>query len=79
MANPKPQMLVFCYHKCGTVLFENVVRRVAERFGLTMQLHYGLVTEISPTVDIVILAHSLLGFELGRALHRWRPHRARST
>jgi hypothetical protein len=68
MANPKPQMLVFCYHKCGTVLFENVVRRVADRFGLSMQLRYGLVKDISPTGDIVILAHSLLGFELGRDL-----------
>jgi hypothetical protein len=62
----RPQMLIFCYHKCGTVLFENVIKRLADRFGLSTRLHYGMVTAIDPAIDIVILAHSLLGFELAR-------------
>jgi hypothetical protein len=55
------QILVFCYHKSGTVLFGNVLRRICDRLGLVMQERYGLVPAIDPAADVVLLAHSLLG------------------
>jgi hypothetical protein len=60
------QSLVFTYHKSGTVLFENVMQRVAARLGLRSATRYGLVTELDQRTDIFIIAHSLLGFELSR-------------
>jgi hypothetical protein len=35
----RPQILVFTYHKTGTVLFEHVMRAAAARFGLSVSLH----------------------------------------
>lgn len=52
---------MFTYHKTGTVLAEQVMRAVGERFGLTVELHYGLVEKVGPVADIVLLAHSLVG------------------
>jgi hypothetical protein len=60
------QALVFTYHKSGTVLFENIMQRVAARLGLRCATRYGRVTRIDGGTDIVILAHSLLGFTLNR-------------
>jgi hypothetical protein len=62
---------VFTYHKTGTVLVENVMRAVAERFGLSVALHYGLVERIDPAPEIVLLAHSLVGRDFAA-----RPYRA---
>ena len=63
----RPQMLVFSYHKSGTTLFDRVMRKVAERFSLRLTLQYGMVYDIDPSADIVLLPHSLLGFRLARA------------
>jgi hypothetical protein len=60
------QLLVFCYHKSGTVLFEHVMARVAARLGLVVATRYGRVTALDHRTDIFIIAHSLLGFELDR-------------
>ena len=68
-AGKRPQILIFSYHKSGTTLFDRVMRRVANRFGLRVHLQYGMVHAIDPTPDIVLLPHSLLGFDLAR------PHR----
>src|SRR5215813_13740471 len=37
----RPQILVFTYHKTGTVLFEKVMRAVAAPLGLTVAVHFG--------------------------------------
>ena len=62
----RPQILVFSYHKSGTTLFDRVMRSVAERFGLSIRVQYGLAHDIDRATDIVLLPHSLLGFGLAR-------------
>ena len=52
---------MFTYHKTGTVLFEQVMRAVAVRFGLKVAVHFGLVEKVDPAMDIVLLGHSLVG------------------
>lgn len=63
----RPQILVFTYHKSGTTLFDRVMRRVAEQFGLRLMQQYGMAYDIDTAADIVLLPHSLLGFRLARA------------
>jgi hypothetical protein len=67
----RPQILVFTYHKTGTVLFEQIMRAVAARFGLTMAVQFGWVEKLDPAKDIVLLGHSLVGREFAV-----RPFRA---
>ena len=67
----RPQILVFTYHKTGTVLFEHVMRAVAAPFGLTVALHFGLIEKVDPSADIVLLPHSLVGPDFAA-----RPFRA---
>jgi hypothetical protein len=67
----RPQILVFTYHKTGTVLFEQVMRAVAARFGLTMAVRFGWVEKLDPSKDIVLLGHSLVGRDFAA-----RPFRA---
>jgi hypothetical protein len=62
----RAQMLVFSYHKSGTTLFLRVMTRVAEALGLSLLNQYGMVLNLDPDPDIVLLPHSLLGFELTR-------------
>ncbi len=62
----RAQMLVFSYHKSGTTLFLRVMTHVAEALGLSLSNHYGMALKIDPAPDIVLLPHSLLGFELTR-------------
>ncbi len=62
----RAQMLVFSYHKSGTTLFLRVMTRVAEALGLSLSNQYGMVLNLDPRPDIVLLPHSLLGFELTR-------------
>ena len=64
---------MFTYHKTGTVLAEQIMRALGERFGLTVALHYGLVEKIDPAADIVLLAHSLVGADF--ASRRFRAIR----
>lgn len=59
-------MLVFSYHKCGTTLFDRVMHTLAERFGLSVHVQYGMAYAIDPRPDVVLLPHSLLGFQLAR-------------
>jgi hypothetical protein len=67
----RPQILVFTYHKTGTVLFDHIMRAVAAHFGLIVALHYGWVERVDPAADIVLLAHSLIGPDFAA-----RPFRA---
>lgn len=67
----RPQILVFTYHKTGTVLFEQVLRAVAARFGLTVAVQFGWVETVDPATDIVLLGHSLVGRDFAA-----RPYRA---
>jgi hypothetical protein len=60
------QILVFCYHKSGTVLFRNIMTELGARLGLSVSERFGMVTGIDPDTDVVVLDHSLLGFELSR-------------
>lgn len=66
MPRDRPQILVFSYHKTGTTLFERVMRKVAARFDLRVGKLYGQVWDIDPSLDIVLLPHSLLGLQLTR-------------
>lgn len=61
MTGQRPQILVFCYHKSGTVLLGNVMRRVCGQLDLVMQERFGLVPAIDPAADVVLVAHSLVG------------------
>jgi hypothetical protein len=69
---PRPQMLIFCYHKSGTVLMRNIVAAIAPLLGLTIAARYGMVTGIGPAIDVVVVGHSLLGFELRRSFRAIR-------
>ena len=60
------QIFVFCYHKSGTVLFRNIMTALAARLGLRMDELYGMVWGVDPATEVVVLDHSLLGFELTR-------------
>jgi hypothetical protein len=62
----RPQLLVFCYHKSGTVLFEGVMSDIARRFHLTLSECFGYVARVDPAPDIVLLPHSQLGVLPGR-------------
>jgi len=67
----RPQILVFTYHKSGTVLFAMIMRSVAERFGLSVEMNFGYVPRTNPEADIVLLPHSLIGSDFES-----RPFRA---
>lgn len=58
------KILVFTYHKTGTVLLEQVMARIAVRFGLQVQTLYGRVSALNDVADITIVAHSLLAVPL---------------
>jgi hypothetical protein len=58
-------MFVFTYHKVGTVLMSKVLMDVAAHFGLRIGTVYGLA-RAPGNADIVIFAHSLIGFDLAR-------------
>lgn len=70
MTRSTPQMFVFSHHKVGTVLFSRVLSKIARHFGMTMKTVYGLATQVDRSADIVLFAHSLVGFDL--ASHRYR-------
>ena len=66
MHRVRPQILVFSYHKSGTTLFGRVMTAVAKTLDLRLANQYGMALEVDPGADIVLLPHSLLGFELAR-------------
>ena len=66
MLGKRPQILIFSYHKTGTTLFDRVMRKLAERFGLSVTVQYGMAHHIDSHADIVLLPHSLSGFALAR-------------
>jgi hypothetical protein len=63
-ARRRPQMFVFCHHKVGTVLFANVLFKLARHFGMVGITQLGRITEIDRSIDIVIFAHSILDLDL---------------
>jgi hypothetical protein len=70
MSRALPQLIVFSYHKSGTSLLFHVMTKVCERLGLSLVNHFGLVDNLGPEPDVVLLPHSLL-----RAPLDW-PYRA---
>jgi Nucleotide-diphospho-sugar transferase len=62
----RAQMLVFSYHKSGTTLLHHIMHKFAERLRLTIRVQYGTAYDIDPNADVVLLPHSLLGFQLAR-------------
>jgi hypothetical protein len=62
----RPQILIFSYHKSGTVLFARIMEKLGARLGLSVRTQRGMVYDIDPAADIVRLPHSLLGFTLAR-------------
>lgn len=67
----RPQFVVCTYHKTGTVLFHSIMTAVAAHFGLRFGEYFGQVEKTDPALDIVLLAHSLVGPNLAS-----RPYRA---
>jgi hypothetical protein len=57
----RPQIIVLTYHKTGTVLFHSIMASVAAHFGLTFGQYFGRVERVDPALDVVLLAHSLVG------------------
>ncbi len=64
ISSTRPQILVFGYHKTGTVLFEHVMRRIAQQLKRTVAKHFGMASVLDPTKDIVLLPHSLVACEI---------------
>jgi hypothetical protein len=60
----KQQIIIFGYHKAGTVLFEQIMREVGRHFGLSIAKHFGMVSALDKTKDIVLLPHSLLAGDI---------------
>ncbi len=58
------KILVFTYHKSGTVLLEQVMGRIAASFGLQVRTLYGRVAALDDAADITVIAHSLLALPL---------------
>lgn len=70
MSRVAPQSICFSYHKTGTSLFLQVMTKVCAKLGLTLVNHYGLVEQLEPEPDVVLLPHSLLRCRLNH------PYRA---
>ena len=65
------KLFIFCYHKAGTTLFSRVFENVAREFGMRMITRYGLVPSLGvDAAEIVLFAHSLIGFDLSAHPHR---------
>jgi hypothetical protein len=64
MQSTKQQIIVFGYHKAGTVLLERIMRRVGELLGRSIAKHFGMVSTLDSTKDIVLLPHSLLACDV---------------
>lgn len=61
-----PQLFVFTYHKVGTLLFAKLLSQIARSAGLKHRTIVGLaLAEDAHDADIVLFAHSLVGFDLG--------------
>lgn len=65
-----PQLYICCHHKVGTVLLHRVFETICMKLGWSFQGIYGLCVR-PPEAQVVLLAHSLLGFDLKQA----RPYR----
>ena len=65
-------MLIFTTHKSGTTLFHHIIHKLAPRLGLRAITLYGRVDAIDPAIDMVLIAHSLLGFRIGRPVRAIR-------
>jgi hypothetical protein len=70
MARVSPQLICFSYHKTGTSLLLHVMTKVSAHLGLRLANHFGLVEQLDPEPDIVLLPHSALRGPLDR------PYRA---
>ncbi len=64
------QRFVFCNHKVGTRLFGRVMALAAPLLGWQRQAVRGLVRAVKPEADLVVFAHSLVGFDLAALPHR---------
>jgi hypothetical protein len=64
------QRYFFCYHKTGSTLCDLIGRKIAARFGWTCSYLPGFVSAIDRSPQIVIFAHSLIGFDLNSVPHK---------
>jgi len=60
----RPQMFVYCRHKVRTVLYANVLFKLARHFGMVSVVQLGKITSIDRSIDTVIFAHSILDLDL---------------
>ena len=54
----KRKIIVFSYHKCGTVLFRSIFHPLCSCLGFSFSVVYGLATKDSFSSDITLLEHS---------------------
>ena len=54
----KRKIIIFSYHKCGTVLFRNIFNSLCSRMGLSMTVVYGQASSESFEGDVTLLEHS---------------------
>jgi hypothetical protein len=55
---PDQQILIFSYHKTGTVLFQNVMGDIAARRGMRLLPIYGRAALLPREADILLIGHS---------------------
>ncbi|NGM20512.1 hypothetical protein G3576_10840 [Roseomonas stagni] len=61
---------IFCNHKVGTKLSTQLATLVAPLLGWKRKGVRGLVHRVEPGADLVVFAHSLIGFDLAAMPHR---------
>jgi hypothetical protein len=57
---PDRPIVLFCYHKTGTVLLERVFTEISERYGWRFKTFFGHQTILPAGVDVALMAHSLV-------------------
>lgn len=58
-ARPIP-IVLFCYHKTGTVLLERVFKELSAALGWNFQTIFGKAKELPVDIDVAVMAHSLV-------------------
>ena len=72
MADGRPQILVFTYHKVGTILFTKIMAAVARQFGMKMRAMTGVARFVDKTADIVVFPHSANNLNLNEYDNNFR-------
>lgn len=64
------QIYIFCYHKVGTVLIQNIFTQIANLFDKKFQIISGKANKIDHTQDIVQFIHSIIDCNLSQYPHK---------